>query len=76
MKCAQHPRTGSATSVEENLGCSGTWWVPVRTGVIEMVHGVCTGRDMGLGTGRFRLSWEPCRQGGGGRCGLTSLSPM
>lgn len=64
MKYAQHPRTGSAIRVKEKLwvlwdvmGTCKDW--SKRNGVWSVLGG-----DIQLGTGRFGLNWEPCREEG------------
>lgn len=71
MKCAQHPRTGIASRVKEKLRV--LWDVGGKDWSKRNIPG-CAGGDVELGTGSFRLSWEPCRQRGEEKCGLTSLS--
>jgi len=73
MKHAQHPRTGSATSIKEHLRALRAAVGPCKDGSKRKMHGVCTGRGLGRGTGRFSLGWEPCRRGGGGRHSSASL---
>lgn len=71
MKRAQHPRTGIASRAKEKLR---VLWDVVDKEWNKRDIPRCAGRDVEVGTGSFRLSWEPCRQRGEERCGFTSLS--